>query len=187
GFTGNQVKFFIDGMPVQSYDNSFNLANIPLNAIKRLEVYNGVVPIELGGDALGGAVNIITNKNANFFGASYTLGSFNTHSASVDVTYTYDKSGITIRENIGLNYSDNDYDVKVDVEQDALGNNSVTQTVPRFHNQYQSGRIHVETGFVNRSFADHLLLVITATGSNSQVQNGSTMNSVYLDRNRVVL
>ncbi|HLR37697.1 MAG TPA: TonB-dependent receptor [Chitinophagaceae bacterium] len=179
GFTGNQVKFFIDGMPVQSYDNSFNLANIPLNAIKRLEVYNGVVPIELGGDALGGAVNIITNKNANFFGASYTLGSFNTHRASVDAAYTNDKTGFTIRGNMGFNYSDNNYDVKVDVEQDALGNNSVTQTVPRFHNQYKSGRIHVETGFVNRSFADHLLLGITATGSNSQVQNGSTMNSVY--------
>src|SRR5699024_4137724 len=187
GFTGNQVTFFNDGILIQNYGSSFNLANIPLNAIKRLEVYNGVVPIELGGDALGGAVNIITNKNANFFGASYTLGSFNPHKVQVDAAYSYDKTGYTIRGNLGFNYSDNDYDVKVDVEQDALGNNSVTRTVPRFHNQYKSGIIHLETGFVNRPFADHLLLGITATGSNSQVQNGSTMNSVYLDRNRVVL
>src|SRR5699024_7385342 len=113
GFSGNQVKFFIDGLPMSSYGGSFNLSSIPVNAIDRVEIYNGVVPVQLGSDALGGAVNIITNQSDNFLDASYTFGSFNTHRASLNGAYTNKESGFTVRGNLGLNYSDNDYNVKV--------------------------------------------------------------------------
>lgn len=50
---------------------------------ERIEVYKGVVPISLGGDALGGAVNIVTKQNMRkYIDASYSIGSFNTHKAS---------------------------------------------------------------------------------------------------------
>lgn len=83
GFSGKQVKFFLDGIPIDNYGSSFTLNNIPVNMAERIEVYKGVVPISLGGDALGGAVNIVTKQNMRkYIDASYSIGSFNTHKAS---------------------------------------------------------------------------------------------------------
>lgn len=179
GFSGNQVKFFMNGIPMDNYGSSFNLSNIPTNAIQRIEVYNGVVPVWLGNDALGGAVNIVTNQTANFLDASYTFGSFNTHKSSLNGAYTNPKTGFTVRGNLNYNYSDNDYKVKVKVKEDKLGNHRTTRTVPRFHDRYRSTRAKIETGFVNRSFADQLLIGAVVSGDDKQIQNGSTMHSVY--------
>jgi len=67
GFSGNQVRFFLDGVPMDNFGSSFQINNIPINFAERVEVYKGVVPIWLGSDALGGAVNIITgNKYRNY-------------------------------------------------------------------------------------------------------------------------
>lgn len=179
GFTGDQVKFFLDGIPMDNYGSFFSLSTIPANTIQRIEIYNGVVPVWLGNDALGGAVNIITNQKANYLDVSYTIGSFNTHQTSVNAAYTHPKTGFTIRGNMDYNYSENDYDVKVEVKNDALGNERETRVVPRFHDRYRAARANIETGFVNRSFADQLLFGVVVGGDDKQVQNGSTMNSVY--------
>ncbi|MEX2594195.1 MAG: TonB-dependent receptor plug domain-containing protein [Anditalea sp.] len=83
GFSGDQVKFFLDGIPMDNFGSSLSISNIPVNTIDRIEVYKGVVPVWLGTDALGGAVNIITNQKNNFLDASYSFGSFNTHQVSL--------------------------------------------------------------------------------------------------------
>ena len=41
GFSGNQVKFFLDGIPMDNFGSSFNLANISANMAERVEVYKG--------------------------------------------------------------------------------------------------------------------------------------------------
>ena len=38
GFSGNQVKFFLDGIPMDNFGSSFNLANISANMAERVEV-----------------------------------------------------------------------------------------------------------------------------------------------------
>ncbi|MFZ0596150.1 MAG: TonB-dependent receptor, partial [Flavobacterium sp.] len=115
GFQGNQVKVFIDGVPMDNFGSSFQMNNIPINLADRVEVYKGVVPIWLGGDALGGAVNIVTNsKPRTYLDASYSFGSFNTHRSSLNAGYT-SKSGFTAEINAFQNYSDNNYWVNVDV------------------------------------------------------------------------
>src|SRR5690606_20366444 len=58
GFSGNHVRFFIDGIPMDNMGSSFQINNMPVNIAERIEVYKGVVPIWLGSDALGGAINI---------------------------------------------------------------------------------------------------------------------------------
>ena len=45
---------------------------------ERVEVYKGVLPVNLGADALGGAVNIVSRRDANYLDATYSFGSFNT-------------------------------------------------------------------------------------------------------------
>lgn len=115
GFSGNQVKFFLDGIPMDNFGSSFNLSNISVNMAERIEVYKGVLPVGLGGDALGGAVNIISRKDANFLDASYSVGSFNTHRVSLNEAYTNPATGFTVRANAFYNYSDNDYKVYVPI------------------------------------------------------------------------
>lgn len=57
GFTGQHVKVFIDGMPMDNANTSFGLNNIPAGFASQLQVYKGVVPVDFGGDAIGGVSN----------------------------------------------------------------------------------------------------------------------------------
>lgn len=54
GLSGNSVRYFIDGMPLDTKGSGVSLANLPVNIIDRVEIYKGVVPASLGADALGG-------------------------------------------------------------------------------------------------------------------------------------
>ncbi len=179
GFSGNQVKFFMDGIPMDNFGSSFNLSNISVNMAERVEVYKGVLPVSLGGDALGGAVNIISRKDMNYLDASYSIGSFNTHRASVNGAYTDLKSGFTIRTNAFFNYSDNNYRVFVPVVDLNTNQKSGEQWVNRFHDKYQSAGLKLETGIVNKSFADYLLAGVILSENDKDVQTGATMDAVY--------
>lgn len=177
GFSGDQVKFFMDGIPMDHFGSSLSLSDIPVNSIERIEVYKGVVPVWLGTDALGGAVNIITNQDARFLDASYSIGSFNTHRASINGAYRNPFSGFTFRGNINYNYSDNDYKVWVPIRE---GSNIIEMAeVERFHDAYESISAKAEIGVVDKNYADRLLFGVLAGRSESEVQHGATMNSVY--------
>lgn len=179
GFSGNQVKFFLDGMPMDHFGSSFNLANISTNLAERIEVYKGVLPVSLGTDALGGAVNIVSRKAANFLDASYSIGSFNTHRVSFNGAYTHAKTGFTVRTNLFYNYSDNNYKVYVPIV-DLTTNEIIDhRNVRRFNNAYQASGIRLETGLVNKSFADYLLFGIILSQDKNHVQTGATMDAVY--------
>ncbi len=173
GFSGDQVKFFLDGIPMDNFGSSMSIGNIPVNTIERIEVYKGVVPIWLGTDALGGAVNIITNQKHNFLDLSYSIGSFNTHRASLNGAYTNQKNGFTLRGALNYNYSDNNYKVWVPITKE--NNVENWAEVERFHDRYRSGFAKLETGWVNRKYADNLLIGIMASGNDQQVQTGATM------------
>lgn len=179
GFTGNQVKIFMDGLPIDNFGSSFGVNNMPANMAARIEVYKGVLPANLGMDALGGAINIVTRKDANYLDASYSIGSFNTHKASVNGAYTNKKNGFTVRANAYYNYSDNDYKVYVPILD--LNTNQYVDTawVKRFHDSYQSIGAKVETGVVGKSFADNLLIGILYSNDDNDVQNGQTMKTSY--------
>lgn len=179
GFSGNQVKFFLDGIPMDNFGSSFNLATIPANMAERVEVYKGVLPVNLGADALGGAVNIVSRKDANYLDATYSFGSFNTHKVSLNGAYTHLKTGFTIRANAFYNYSDNDYKVFVPII-DLNTNKKIDERwVKRFNDGYQSGGIRLEAGITNKPFADYLLAGIIFSKDDKDVQTGATMDAVY--------
>ncbi len=178
GFSGNQVKFFLDGIPMDNFGTSFNLGNISVNMAERVDVYKGVLPVSLGADALGGAVNIISRKDANYLDASYSIGSFNTHRVSVNGAYT-NKKGFTVRANAFYNYSDNNYKVYVPIVDLNSGQTVDTHWAERFYDNYQSAGVKVETGIVNKPFADYLLFGLIASGNGKDVQTGVTMDNVY--------
>lgn len=181
GFSGNQVKFFMDGIPIDNYGSSFTLNNIPVNMAERIEVYKGVVPIELGSDALGGAVNIITNKSVKrYIDASYSFGSFNTHRAAINTRFT-SKKGIVTNINAFGNYSDNSYKVDVSVADPLTGAFAPERKYKHFHDGYKSGAIMGEVGVKNKKYADYLLLGAMVTGNKKEIQTGTTMQRVVGD------
>ena len=77
GLSGNSIRYFLDGLPLDAKGSGVTLANLPVNMIERVEIYKGVIPASLGSDALGGAINIITNRrNRNYLDFSAGVGSF---------------------------------------------------------------------------------------------------------------
>lgn len=183
GFSGRQVKFFIDGVPMENFGSSFQINNIPINLAERIEVYKGVVPISFGADALGGAVNIVTTKNAGkFIDASYSFGSFNTHKSYLNFGYTF-KSGFMIQMNAYQNYSDNDYKITTDIVDFNTGKHSEDVKVKRFHDNYHNETVIANVGWVNKSFADRLMVGVILGKNKSDIQTGARMRDfVYGDR-----
>ena len=173
GLTGKKVKFFIDDIPVTNFGSSYSFNNFPVNLIEHIEVYKGVVPVHLGADALGGAINIKTTESkSNFIDASYSIGSFNTHIAAINGQYISDKNFI-FKLSSFYNYSDNNYKIDgVDVR-DNLGNNTgeTADNVERFHDAYDSQYIDVQLGVIDKSYADKLIFGFTASGNKNEIQH----------------
>ncbi len=181
GFSGSQVKFFIDGIPQDNLGTSLTFNNFPATLIERAEVYKGVVPIYLGADALGGAVNIITNqKKKTFLDVSYDAGSFNTHRATLNGSY-FNKKGLAFKIISFYNYSDNTYTInQIDPKEEGiivrdplLGNPIDTlSSVKRFHDAYQSQMVQARLGLVDKTYVDELFLGVTASSNSNEIQHG---------------
>lgn len=179
GFRGRQVRFFIDGIPMDNFGSSFQLNNIPINLAQRIEVYKGVVPVGLGADALGGAVNIITRpQTKNSLEASYSFGSFNTHRFNLYALFAR-KSGFFAKINAFANYSDNSYKVEVDAADIHTGAYFPKQNLKRFHNTYHNENIIASIGLRNKWFADELELEFTAGQNYKEIQTGARIVSVF--------
>ncbi|MEM6962796.1 MAG: TonB-dependent receptor plug domain-containing protein [Myxococcota bacterium] len=108
GLIDDQIRVFLDGVPLEFAGYTQGFANIPVNLVESIEVYRGVVPIEFGADALGGALNFVTPRiDGNHAAASYQTGSFNTHRATIDGQLIDDASGWFARLSGYYDHTDN--------------------------------------------------------------------------------
>lgn len=184
GFTGKQVKVFIDGVPQEGVGGSFGLNNIPVNFAERIEVYKGVIPVGFGTDALGGVINIITKKDNKswFLDASYSYGSFNTHKSYVNFGQTFE-NGLVYEINAFQNYSDNDYYINTPVRYfdgaSSSINNDLIERVKRFHDTYHNEAIVAKVGFVNKKWTDRFMLGVTYSNMYKELQNGVRQEIVF--------
>lgn len=195
GFSGKHVKVFIDGVPQEGAGSTFSLNNIPVNFAERIEVYKGVVPVEFGSDALGGVVNIVTNKSRRnwFLDASYSYGSFNTHKSYVNFGHTL-KNGFTYEINAFQNYSDNDYYIdnwvrEFEVRDDGSIrfppiDKSDVRHVQRFNDKYHNEAVIGRVGFVDKPWADRLMLSFTYSQFYKEIQTGVYQETVFGDKHR---
>lgn len=180
GMSGNSVRYFIDGVPLETKGSEVSLANLPVNIIDHIEMYKGVVPAYLGSDALGGAINIVTKKEKkNYLDMSYGIGSFHTHKADLNVQIVFPKSGVIVRPTVGVNYSKNDYTMK-GVE---VWDESVRKYVPsnrkRFHDDYFSLLAQVEVGVTGKPWADDFFVTASYSKVDKELQTGSIQTKVY--------
>ena len=178
GMNGSSVRYFIDGVPLDTKGTGLTLANLPVSMIDHVEVYKGVVPTWLCSDALGGAVNIVTQrKKTNFLDVSYGFGSFHTHKADINGQYVL-KNGLTIRPTFGLNYSKNDYMMKGVEVWDEASRKYLPQDRRRFHDDYLSILGQVEVGVTDKSWADEFFVSASYQQVKKDLQTGQVQTRV---------
>lgn len=185
GLSGKAVRFFLDGVPMETFGNSFSINNIPVNAIDHVEVYKGVVPVSLGSDALGGAINLVTRKDLrNFLDASYSYGSYNTHKASLSGRWQHPRNGFTIAGYLGHNYTDNNYKVwgpTVEIADESGRPVATDQKFRRFNDDFRNSSGRLEAGITGKTWADQLMLGVNISALRKGIQTGRTMAFVYGD------
>jgi vitamin B12 transporter len=179
GLTDDQVRFFLDGVPLELAGYPFGVANVPVNLVERIEIYSGVVPIRFGADALGGAVNLVTSHDLRgaHAGASYEVGSFDTHRLTLSARNLHEPSGFFMRVNGFFDYARNDYPVDVEIP-DERGRLSPAR-VYRFHDGYHAAGGNAELGLVDRPWARRLVLRAFVTDYDKDYQHNVVMTVPY--------
>lgn len=180
GLSGNSIRFFIDGVLLDTKGSSMKLSDIPVNLIQRVEIYKGVVPSSLGVDALGGAVNIITRQERkSFLDASYSIGSFGTHQFNLNAQYVEKHTGLIFRPVVSYDYSRNNYMMKEIEVWDEASRKYIHASRRRFHDAYSSVFGQFETGFQNKLWADAAFVSASYTVMHKELQTGATQSRVY--------
>lgn len=175
GMRGNAIRIYIDGLPIEFLYPNFDISTLPLNNIKRMDVFKGVLPVDVGTDAMGGAINIITEQKAHsHLRASYSLGSFNTHLADVEVGLA-SKKNFFFNANASYNYSDNSYSMKALVFED-----NKIKSVKRFHDAYSMTFGGVSMGVHSKSWADELRLTANYSTGYKELQNGARVSTTAI-------
>ena len=187
GFSGKHIKIFVDGVPQEGVGSSFGLNNIPVNFAERIEIYRGVVPVEFGSDAMGGVINIVTEKGRDGWNidASYSYGSFNTHKSFVNFNRRH-KSGLTYELNFFQNYSDNNYKIQAPIEDFATGSieKKKLHSVKRFNDTYHNEALSFKIGVTEKSWADRLMFGAIYSQMYKEIQTGVRQEIVYGDKHR---
>lgn len=176
GLTDDQIRFFLDGIPLDFMGYPFGLANVPVNLVDRVEIYRGVVPVRFGADALGGAINLVSDRSitAGTHGAaSLQVGSFDTYRATVTGHHLDEQRGWLTRVGAFLDLAQNDYPMDI-VVPDQYGQD-VPARVYRFHDAYQAVGGNVEVGVVEKPWAKRLTLRGFVTGYDKEVQHNLLM------------
>ncbi|GAA3620496.1 TonB-dependent receptor [Flavivirga jejuensis] len=179
GMQGDDIRFFRDGIPLDYLGKAFNLSFLPTDQLKNIEIYKGVLPTALGADALGGAVNLISNDyRNNGLTASYSFGAFNSHQFNVNGYYKIPKTKLFIGLSSYYVTSDNDYKILVDIPDEET---AVLQEehVNRFHSAAKSTFAEFKTGIKHTKIADLLELGIAFSDMHSDRQSDIWMRQVY--------
>lgn len=181
GLSDDQVRVFLGGVPLGLAGYPLGIANVPVNLIERVEVYRGVVPIRFGADALGGAINLVTDDDVRGTHAagSYQAGSFGTQRFTVGVRTRDEPSGFFTRASVFHDVADNDYPVDVEWPDDQ--GQLESRRAYRFHDAYRATGANVEAGLVDRSWARRLLFRAFVTDHAKELQHGTVMAIPYGD------
>ncbi|CAM1373983.1 TonB-dependent receptor [Tenacibaculum xiamenense] len=179
GLQGNAIRFFRDGLPLNYLGRAFNLSFLPVDQISNVEIYKGVLPVHLGADALGGAVNFVSKKNyKDNLNVSYGLGSFNTHQATLNAYANIPNTKLFASISSYYVHSDNNYNIDVEIPNDFTGNLE-TKNVERFHDATRSAFIETKFGVRDVKFADLLEVGAMYFDFKKELQNNIRLTKPY--------
>ncbi|MEM9389502.1 MAG: TonB-dependent receptor [Bacteroidota bacterium] len=188
GLSGAAVRQYYDGIPLEFLNGGITINNLPTNAIDNIEIYKGVVPIEIGTDALAGGINIVPKEiDRSYADMSYEFGSFNTHIATVNGAQMLNDNWY-IGFNGFFNYSDNDYSMRnvavatFETFINTQGNQQsriieTVETVDRFHDVHQSSFFDVQLGAKNLKWADKISISTGFSQRFDEIQTGQRITA----------
>jgi vitamin B12 transporter len=179
GLSDDQVRVFLDGLPLQFAGFGAGLANLPMGQLSRVEIYRGVVPIRFGADTLGGAINVVTLTPRRGTGgnAALSLGSFGTARASAGAHHLAARIGLLTRAHAFYDEAENDYPVTVTLPQP--DGSSSKGKIYRRNDAYRAFGGGVDLGFVRRPWAERLMLKLFASGRRNELQSDLVMSIPY--------
>lgn len=189
GLTGQAVRIYYDGIPLELLGGSIQLNNIPVNTVERVDVYKGVMPVDVGTDALAGGINVISKKaNYDYLDASYQIGSFNTHTGVLNGSKKLGEHLILSLSGF-YNYSDNNYDIRA--RQRTPDFKEVEVEAERFHSVHQSLMVSGTIGLFNVKWADDLSYTINYNQRFDEIQHGirvgnNAVGEAELERNALI-
>lgn len=179
GLGGDRVRFLLNGIPLEYSGYITGIANVPLTLVDRVEVYQGVVPVRFGSDALGGAVHLVSDEDVRSHraGISYQAGSFDTHRVALHGRYFHEPSGVFVRLSGFFDSTENNYPIDVQVPS-STGKLSPAR-VHRFHDGYRGAGANLAVGVVDKPWADRLVLQVFHSQYDQDVQNNAIMAVPY--------
>lgn len=97
GAAPNQVAVLVDGVPLsRGSQASVDLSLLPIAGVERIEIYRGAPPIELGVDAIGGTVNLITRRGRTAPTGWAALGGGSFGRRLVNLGYSGEQPGLRV-------------------------------------------------------------------------------------------
>jgi len=187
GLTGQAVRIYYDGIPMDVYGGGIQINNIPVDALQRMDVYKGTMPIEVGTDALGGGINLVPLQSFDeYLRTSYSFGSFNTHRFTLSGLKNIDEK-LSLSLISYLNHSDNDFEMRNirNLKETFLENGTPVFkeeiiNAKRFHNRHFSTFLEGAITLKNLSWADRLILSVSYTNRDDEIQQGRTLQAVAI-------
>lgn len=82
GSSSEQVRVYLDGMPLSDGTGGVNLADIDPAVLGGVDIFRGATPIQLSGASLGGAVNLKSADGRSPSRLSLAYGALDTYKAS---------------------------------------------------------------------------------------------------------
>lgn len=163
GLDGKRIGVFINGISMGSSEE-FSFASIPIDAIQFVEIYKGNVPAKLGGEGLGGAINIILKSSLrDYFEAMYEISSYNTHLANFILHKNLSNNRFHFEIGGTFNSSLNNYDFVSPFEQG--------RTIHRDHDRYRYWQLHGSISFL-KSWFNNSLVDIGVDNVYDEIQGG---------------
>lgn len=158
GLSGDQVRVLLDGVPIEYSPYVYGLGSVPVSLIRQLEVFNGVVPVRLATDALGGAIHLRSGLAKPETGASLSLqgGSFGSYRGTGRLTWRASEH-VFVRAAGFHDRAQNDYVITVPVDDPTTGRVS-PRALRRNHDAYRGTGGDVEVGFESLPGIDRLVL-----------------------------
>ena len=165
GIASDYILILIDGVPLVGRSaGNFDLSRLTVGNIKQIEVVKGPSSSLYGSEALGGVINIITEKPSQQDlegSASYRIGRFSQQDINLELNQAFDQ----LRYSVFMNrFSSQGYDLNTQTE---------GQTVNPFENYTLNARVYYD-------FSDRLNLSSSARFFNeNQDISFSTQDEVF--------
>lgn len=178
GLGDDRVAFFLDGIPLKLAGHALGPANVPVHLLERVEIYRGVVPVRFGADALGGAVNLVSDRSTRGTRVTNSVqaGSFGERRWSGSVRHLQGEH-VFLGASGFVDGADNDYSVEVDI---AGPDGRVSRAeVVRPADDYAARGLSVEAGLVRLPGVSRLLARGYFGQNRRQVRHNALMTVAY--------